>query len=163
MLAAIGLVAAAEQLADDLDSLLEHLEPLVGARPAVAEHVLVQVLAGADAEEEAPSEQRLGRRCGVGDDRRVQADQRAGHRGADPDPVRRLGDRAEHAPDERAVALRVDPRMDVIGDQREREAGRFGALGVLDEGVWALFFRREPVADLHEPEVPSAVSVKLTA
>ena len=55
VLAAEGLVLAGEELAHQVDRLLEHLEPLVGAGPAVAQDVLVQVLAGADAEEEAPS------------------------------------------------------------------------------------------------------------
>ena len=53
VLAAVRLLAALPEQADDLDRLLEHLEALVGQRPAVAEDVLVEVLAAADAEEEA--------------------------------------------------------------------------------------------------------------
>ena len=76
-----------EQLADDLDRFLEHLEPLVGPRPAVAEHMLVEILARADAEEEASIQQHLCRRGGVGDDRGMDADQRARNSGPDPDRV----------------------------------------------------------------------------
>jgi hypothetical protein len=43
-LAAERLVAALPERADDFDRLLEHVEPLVGRRPALAHHVLVQVL-----------------------------------------------------------------------------------------------------------------------
>ena len=43
---------ALPQLAHDLDGLLEHLQPYVGLRPRVAEDVLVERLAGADAEHE---------------------------------------------------------------------------------------------------------------
>ena len=45
-----------------------------GARPALAEDVLVQVLAGADAEEEAARHHRGDGRRRLGDDRRVDAD-----------------------------------------------------------------------------------------
>ena len=45
------------------------------------------------------------------------------------------GDAADHAPDERALALRVDPRVVVVGDQREGEAGLFGQARVADQVV----------------------------
>ena len=53
MTAAVALLAALPQRADDLDRLLEHLQPHVGLGPAVAEDVLVERLAAADAEAEA--------------------------------------------------------------------------------------------------------------
>ena len=74
VLAAMRLLAALPQQAHHLDGFLEHLEPLVRQRPAVAEHVLVEVLAAADAEEEAARHHR-GDGCGrLRDDRRVDAD-----------------------------------------------------------------------------------------
>ena len=50
----VVLGAALPQHPNDLDGLLEHLEPLVGLGPGVAEDVLVERLAAADAEAEVP-------------------------------------------------------------------------------------------------------------
>ena len=49
--------AALPEQPDDLDRLLEHLQAHVGLGPAVAEDVLVERLAAADAEREATVEQ----------------------------------------------------------------------------------------------------------
>jgi predicted kinase len=46
--------------ADHLHRLLEHLEAFVGLRPAVAEDVLVERLAAAQAERDAPFQQHRG-------------------------------------------------------------------------------------------------------
>jgi hypothetical protein len=154
VLAAVRLVLAAEERADHLDRLLEHLEPFVRPRPPVAEHVLVEILAGPDAEEEAAVHQRLRGCRGVRDDRRVQPDQRARHGGAELDALGRLRDRADHAPDERAVTLSVDPRVDVVGDQHVSEARCLRALRVLDELGGRMLFGGEPVADFHGDGVP---------
>ena len=67
------------------------------------------------------------------DDGRVHADERASHRGAEPDPLGRVRDRADHVPHERAVPLGVDPRMDVIRDEDVLEAGVLCANRVRDE------------------------------
>ena len=53
VLAAVRLLAALPEEPEDADRFLEHLEALVRERPAAAEHVLVEVLAAADSEEEA--------------------------------------------------------------------------------------------------------------
>ena len=74
---------------------------------------------------------------------------RAGHARADPQALRRLRDAAEHRPHERALALRVDPRVEVVGDQREREARLLGAARVLDERARTELLARELVAELH--------------
>ena len=92
VLAAVALDAALPEEPDHRDGLLQHLEPLVPRRPAVAEDVLVQVLAGADAEEEAARHHRRRGRRRLGDDRRVDADRRAGDAGAEPQPLGRVGD-----------------------------------------------------------------------
>src|SRR5439155_1649956 len=81
------------ELADHGDGFLEHVEALLRARPAVAEDVLVQVLAAADAEEETPGKQAGRRRGGVRDDRRMDPHRRAGDARADRDALGRLGDR----------------------------------------------------------------------
>src|SRR5882762_888237 len=53
---AVALLSSPEEEAQDLDRLFEHLAARRQRRPAAADHVLVQVLAGADAEEEATVE-----------------------------------------------------------------------------------------------------------
>jgi len=126
-------VVAAPELAHHVDGLLEHLEPHVAAGPLVAEDVLVEVLARADAEEE-PARHHRGRRGGrLRDERGVDPDQRARDAGAETDAVRRLGDSADHAPHERRVSLLVHPRVEVIGDDEVLEPRVLGGLRVLDE------------------------------
>ena len=117
---------AAPQQPDDLDCLLEHLEPHVRRRPTRADDVLVEVLAGADAEKEASGHQR-GRRGGcLCNDRRVTADDRAGHAGSELEAMRRLGDAPDDRPDEGALTLSVDPGMKVVGDEGVLEAALLG-------------------------------------
>ena len=161
VLAAVGLVATPPELADRVDRLLEHLEPLVRRRPLRARHVLVEVLAGADAEEEPPAQHHLRRRRRLGDDRRVDPDQRARDRRPEADPLGRRGDAADHAPDERALALLVDPRVEVVGDEDVLEARLLGAPRVRDEVVRRMLLRGEPVADFHLCGVPSGRPRKL--
>ena len=125
---------AGPQRADHVHGLLEHLRPDLPLGPVLGDDVLVEPLTRAHAEEEPPGHQRRGRRGGLGDDRRMDPGGGAGHPGSDADPLGRVGDRAEDAPDERALALAVDPRMVVIGDQREREATLLRQDGVLARG-----------------------------
>jgi hypothetical protein len=158
--AAVGLVVAAPELRDDLERLVEHLEPLVGPRPARAGDVLVQRLAAADAEEEPSFHQERGGGSRLSDDRRVDADQRAGDGRAQPETLRPLRDRADHAPDERAVSLRIHPRVEVIGDEDVREARVLGAARVLDELRRRVLLGGQPVADLHDVPVPRRRGLK---
>src|SRR6266498_692615 len=109
VLAAMRLLAALPEEAHDLDRLREHLDALVSSRPAVAEDVLVQVLAGAETEEEPPAHQAGACGCRVRDDRRMDSDHRTRHAGSEAQAFRGLGDAADHAPDERARTLLVDP------------------------------------------------------
>ena len=106
--AVAGRIAAPES-ANDLDRLLEHLQPHVGLWPAVAEDVLVERLAAADAEGEVAVEQDLRGGRGLGDHGGVDADGRARdgrrHRQADAG----AGQSADDAPDERRLALLVVP------------------------------------------------------
>ena len=88
------------------------------SRPAVAEDVLVQRLAAADAEAEAAGHHRRRRRRRLGHDRRVDAHRRAGDGGQPAHRARGLRDAAEHAPHERALALLVVPGVEVVGDPR---------------------------------------------
>ena len=117
-----------------VDRLLEHLRPRL-VLVATSGPVMCSLSASP---EPTPSENRPGIiaaavAAGVGDDRRVGPHRRTGHARRQPEPLRRLGDRADDAPDKRALALGVDPRMEVVGDRDVVEAERLCALGVPDE------------------------------
>ena len=58
VLGLVRLDAALPEQADDLDGLLQQLQPLLGVGPVVAEDALVEGLAGADAEAEAARHER---------------------------------------------------------------------------------------------------------
>jgi hypothetical protein len=88
--AAMTLLAALPQQADHFDRFLEHLQAHGPFRPRIAVDVLVQVLAGADAEEEAPGHQRRRRRRRLRDDRRMDPPDRTRDAGAEPQPAGRL-------------------------------------------------------------------------
>src|SRR3954454_1506715 len=124
---------ALPELADHLDRFFEHLGPDLEARPATAHHMLVEVLAGAESEEEPVWHQRGGRRGGLGDDRRMGPDGRTRDAGAEDQTVGRLRDRSEDAPDEGALALAADPRVEMVRDESEREARLLGGTCVRDE------------------------------
>src|SRR5215211_1312438 len=146
--AVVALQAALPQQPDHLDRLLEHLLADVGLGPAVAEDVLVQVLAAAHAEEEAAGEHGRGGRGGLGDDRRMDSDRWARDAGPDPQPLGCLGDAAQNGPDERRVALPIDPRMKVIGDPCEVEAGLLRPARVTNQLLRAVLLAGQRVADL---------------
>jgi hypothetical protein len=63
-------------------------------------------------------------------------------------PLGLVRDRADHAPYERALALLIDPGMEVIGDQREVEAALLRPLREANEIVGRMLFTRERVTDL---------------
>ena len=88
--------AALPELAHHLHRLAEHLATDEGRRPPVSEHVLVEVLPGADAEEEPSRQHRRARRGRLRDDRRVHPDHRARHPCPDPQPLGLHGDATEH-------------------------------------------------------------------
>src|SRR5207244_1906292 len=60
-----------------------------------------------------------------------------------------LGDTAEHRPHERALSLSIDPRVVVVGDNGEIEAGALGLTGELHQVGGSVFFGAQPVAELH--------------
>src|SRR5215212_7272547 len=69
--AAVADQPALPELAQHLDGLLQHLQAGVDPRPAVAEDVLVEVLAGADPEQEPALEHEGGGGRRLGQDGRV--------------------------------------------------------------------------------------------
>jgi hypothetical protein len=142
---------AGPQPADDLDRLLEHLQAHVGRRPGVAEDVLVQRLPRADAELEAPAEHHGRRRRRLRDDRRVHPQRRARDRGDHRHAVGHLRERADHRPDERAVALRAGPRVVVVGDPQRVEPRVLGLARLAKQVVRAVLLARQEEADPHAP------------
>jgi hypothetical protein len=137
------------ELPDQLDRFLEHLEPDARRRPAIPVNVLVQILTRPDSQEEPALEHRPDGRRSLSDDRRMHTDQRARDTGADAHSLCRDCDAAEHAPDEGTLPLVVDPRMEVIGDQREREPSFLCVSRILHEVQRLAFFAGECVPDLH--------------
>src|SRR4029079_15016842 len=133
VLTVVTLHAALPELADDFDRLLEHLLSYCGLRPAIAEDVLVERLAAANSEREPARHHRSHSSGGLGDDRRVGANRRAGHAGSELEPVGGLGDPAEYGPDERRMPLAIGPWVEVVGDEGKGEAGVLGHLRVADQ------------------------------
>ena len=148
VLAVGGDEPARPQLPHHLDRLLEHLQPHVGARPGVAEDVLVERLAGADAEDEPPLVQHGAGRRGLRDDRRV-------------DPHGRAGDRRRHRQRRRPGSARRSPtrrtgsapaRRSTDGSGRRSTARRTGLLGqpgLLDQLGGRVLLAGQEVTDSH--------------
>jgi hypothetical protein len=141
--AAVVLYAASPELADHANGLLEPFQPHRGRGPRIAEDVLVQILAAAHAEEE-PSGHQCGRRgSGLRDDGRMNPRGRAGDARPEPERLRHASDRADHAPNERAVSLTRYPRVVVIGDQRKAKPCFLAADRVPHERRGRMFFGSE--------------------
>ena len=162
VLASVGVLAALPEKADHLDRLLEHRDPFVWRGPAGAGDVLVQVLARAEPEREAARQHRADGGRGLRDDRRMRANQRARDPRRDFDPLGCLRDPAQHAPDERALSLRVDPGMEVVGDHREREAELLRSGCVADEVERCMLLGRQPVAELGHAALATARGIAET-
>jgi hypothetical protein len=123
--------------------------------------VLVQVLACADPEEEASRHHRGARRRRLGDDRGMDPDQRARDAGSEPQLFGLARDPANHAPDERALTLAVDPWMEVIRDQSEGEARLLRRARVLDQAAGSVLLARERIAELdHARLVPRRIAAE---
>lgn len=106
MVPGVADLAAGQQLPDEVHSLVQHRQPLVRRRPRLASDVLVQSFARTHAQSEAAlREQGRGSGC-LRHNGRMRPAQRAGHCGGDRQRAS-LRDRADHRPDEPAVALRV--------------------------------------------------------
>ena len=138
---------AGVQRADDLDGLDEHLLAGGDARPALADDVLVEALAAAEAEREPAVGQDLQRRGLLRDDGGVVAQGRAGHVGHQLDPLGGLGDGAEHRPRVRRVTLLGEPRRVVVARDLEVEADPLGLPGVAHQLLRAALLGHEGVAE----------------
>ncbi|CAM5265636.1 hypothetical protein SMICM304S_02028 [Streptomyces microflavus] len=142
-------VAAVEEGADDLHGLFEHLQPYVGGRPAPADDVFVEVLAGAEAEPEPALGEDLECRGLLGDDGGVVAGGRTGHVRHQANVLGRLCRRAEHRPGVRGVALLLEPGKVVVGGDGEVESRLFRGHHVPYELSRSGLFGHHRVADSH--------------
>jgi hypothetical protein len=147
VLAPVAVQLALPQPAHDLDRLDEHLGTVVIDRPVIAEDVLVEVLAGPDAEEESAVEEVGGRRRGLRDDRRMGPDHRTGHAGADLQRGGLTRNAAEDSPHERRLALGIDPRVIVIADKGELEPRVLRLRGLSHEVRGTMFFAAEGITE----------------
>jgi hypothetical protein len=78
----------------------------------------------------------------------VDPDRGAGDAGAQADPLGGRGDAPDDRPDEGAVALAIDPRVVVVRDREELEAGLLGEAGVADEVEWRVLLAGEGVPEV---------------
>ncbi len=117
---------AAEELANDLDGLFEHLRAHRRLRPVLADDVLVERLARADAQVEAARIHRRERGGGLRQNRRMIAEAWSRHAGAELDGARLRAERAEPGPDERRLALLRHPGIEVVGGHDGAEANILG-------------------------------------
>src|SRR5882672_8311404 len=101
MLALVGLIAPRPEQPDDLQGFTQPLMTAAHTWKALPHYVLVESLTRPDAEGEASIGNQGERRRGLGDDRRVVADGRAGDSGGQADRLGSGGDRAQDRPGER--------------------------------------------------------------
>jgi hypothetical protein len=104
--------------------------------------VLVEVLAGAYAQKEAAPRHRTESRSGLRDDRRMDAEERTGDARPQLDSACVSRDPTERAPDEAALPLPVDPRVEVVRDEGEREARFFGLRAMTNQFSGFMFLAR---------------------
>ena len=148
--------APAPKLPHYVNCLLQHPATNFRRRPPLSQDVLVQVLTRSDAKKEAALEEGRSRRGRLGHDCRMNANSWTGNARTDSKLACASCDRPEHRPDKRALALRVNPRVEVIGDQSKWEPGLFGSTRVSDQIGRTVLFARKCVTDLHQASVPAA-------
>ncbi len=137
----------APQRADQFDRLLEPAEALVELGPLeTARGDLVHRLAGADAEANAPRLQHPERAERLGDNRRVMAERRRQHGGAEPDATRALPERGEPRRRVHGVPVGVPPRLDLVADPDCVEPGLLGQHTELEQRARIELLTRRLVA-----------------
>jgi hypothetical protein len=144
--ALVADVAALPEVADDVDRLFEHHVADVCWWPAFANDVLIQVLAGAEAERESVVAHQPDGGRHLRHDRRVIADDWTGDHGHELHAAGLTRHGPKHAPGEGALALLFEPRMEVIRDDGEIEAGSLGLDAVADEFLWISLLAHQGVA-----------------
>ena len=147
MASPVADVVAFPEKADDLDRFFQPLLPNLRLRPPMTHDVLVEVLPRPHSEKESPRHHGGGRRRGLRHHGGMDADGRAGDRGAELQVSRHLRDATDDGRDKRPLSLLVHPGMVVVRDQREREAALLGHPGVPHEVRGLLLLAGELVAE----------------
>src|SRR5438105_12280172 len=89
-----------------------------------------------------------GRGCCLRYDRRMVSNDWAGHSRAQSEPLRGVGDAADHGPDECRIALAVYPGMKVVGNHGGRKARLLGLPRMANQVVGAMLLAGEPISYL---------------
>src|SRR4051794_30663905 len=110
--------------------------------------MLIQTLPGPESEGKAIIAEQSHRGSGLGDNRRVIAHDRTGHRRHQTNMLGRVGQSAQDRPDERCVALFLDPGREVIRYGRKFETSLLSAPDVTHEIGRAVLLRHQLVAEL---------------
>jgi hypothetical protein len=113
----------------------------------ISVNVLVQVLARAQAEEEATLKQCAGCRRHLGHQGGMVTDGGAGDAGAHLQLLSGLGDRAQDCPRKGAFTLRIDPGMEMVGEEGQLEAGFLGSDCVTDKESGRMLFGAEVITE----------------
>ena len=121
------------KLPDELDGFDQAVMTLL-VRPELCRgRLLVEPLAGSDAEEHAAGVEHCERRERVRDGRRVVAIGRTRHAGAKGDVVGSLAHQCQRDPGEHRMPLVVLPRLDVVAGPQIAESGLLGRVGLVDK------------------------------
>src|SRR5215213_11306629 len=109
--------------------------------------MLIQALPGPESEGEAIIAEQSHRGSSLGDNRRMIAHDRTGHRRHQTNTLGRVGQGAQDRPGERCVALFLDPGRKVIRYGRKFETSLLGASDVAYEISRAVLLRHQLVAE----------------
>ena len=145
-----GHLLTGPQLAHELDGLTETSEALLEVGPFALESggVLVERLAGADAEHDAVGIEAAHRRERLRDDGGVVAEGRGQDRRADLYALGALADRSHPRQGERRVAAVVAPRLEMVADGDRVHAVFLGRHGDLHQLAGRELLRRGLVSEL---------------
>src|SRR5438270_1136177 len=107
-------IFALPEFTDHLDRLLQHLVPNMDRRPSLADDMLVEILSSAKAEHEAAIAHQRDRRRHLRHDGGMVTNDRAGDHRHQLHTTRPAGNRSQNAPRKWALALLLEPGMEVV-------------------------------------------------
>src|SRR3954447_1801888 len=149
-------VFSGQQRTDDVHGLGDHAATYAGTGPGFAGDVLVDPLAFPETEHEPAGRHGRDRGSGLRKQDGVDAVDRRGHPGAERDAGGCMGRGAQNRPDERGLALRRNPRMEVVAREREAETGLLGSDRVANQGFGSVLLTGQPVSQFHASPCLSA-------
>ncbi len=145
--AAMADLLACPQLADHADRLDQPLPALVPIGPLSGRGLLVQRLAGTDAEEDTARIEQTQRGKGLGDNRRAVAQDRTGDESPHPRAVRPRAKRRHRHPGLARMALIRLPGLEMVAAGQEIETGLLRRHPDLQQLRYGELLMREHVAD----------------